>query len=146
MTRQMPATEWILTDRETQKRALRGMMKLRRLILETLGQKMGGRMLFSAFLRDKQAGLYLQSFIDAAIAMECEVVVRPISERKLSTRLALLKQERGDGASESEGSDNSDLIDPDDPEAEFKNRLLNGMVSPIRRAELEEVFRQARAA
>lgn len=145
----MPATEWVLTDLESQRKAIRGMMNLRRLILETLGHKMGGRMLFSAFLIGKQKGLYLQSLIDAAEAMDCEVVVRPKREDKLAARLQVIKRERVKkeaGRAAEVPEDFDDLVGPDDPDREYKLRLLREMKEPANRASLEQVFRELREA
>lgn len=142
-----PVTEWILTDVESQRRAIRGMMGLRKLILETLGNKMGGRMLFSGFLGGKQKGLYVQSLIDAAEAMDCEVVIRPKREDKLAQRLQMIRSERGRKKGVGKAPQVADdSVAPDDPDRDLKLRLLAGMKDAGNRRDLEQVFRDIREA
>ncbi len=73
----MPPTEWVLTSEEDFRVALPKMMSYRKLIMQALAAKMGGRNLFSAFLRGKQEHIRADSFFDAILAMGLEVVVRP---------------------------------------------------------------------
>lgn len=82
-----PVTEWVIGSEEDLRKALPAMMRYRNLILQALGAKMGGRQLFSAFLRGKQAHLRADSFFDACAAMELEVVVRPPQTKKSRQRI-----------------------------------------------------------
>lgn len=89
----VPATEWVLTSEEDFRAALPKMMKYRGLIMQALAAKMGGRNLFSAFLRGKQAHLRADSIFDAVLAMELEIVVRPPQTTKTQRRIEGLKAE-----------------------------------------------------
>jgi hypothetical protein len=91
--RVVPPTEWVLTSEEDLRVALPKMMSYRKLILQALAAKMGGRNLFSAFLRGKQAHIRADSFFDAMLALELEVVVRPPTTRKTQRRIEGLKAE-----------------------------------------------------
>lgn len=89
----VPPTEWVLTCEEDFRAALPKMMSYRKLIMQALAAKMGGRNLFSAFLRGKQAHLRADSFFDAMLALELEVVVRPPQTRKTQRRIEGLRAE-----------------------------------------------------
>lgn len=89
----IPATEWVLTSEEDFRTALPKMMRYRGLIMQHLAAKMGGRNLFSAFLRGKQAHLRADSIFDAVLAMELEIVVRPPQTTKTQRRIEGLKAE-----------------------------------------------------
>lgn len=89
----VPATEWVLTSEEDFRAALPKMMNYRGLIMQALAAKMGGRNLFSAFLRDKQKHLRADSIFDAVLAMELEIVVRPPQTTKTQRRIEGLKAE-----------------------------------------------------
>jgi hypothetical protein len=84
----IPPTEWVLNSEEDFRAALPRMMKYRKLILQSLAAKMSGRNLFSAFLRNQQAHIRADSFFDAVLAMEMEVVVRPVQTSKTQQRIA----------------------------------------------------------
>lgn len=88
-----PSTEWVLTSEEDFRSALPKMMRYRGLIMQHLAAKMGGRNLFSAFLRGKQDHIRADSFFDAVLAMELEIVVRPPQTKKGQRRIEGLKAE-----------------------------------------------------
>lgn len=88
-----PVTEWVLTSEEDFRAALPKMMSYRRLIMQALAAKMGGRNLFSAFLRGKQPHIRADSFFDAVLAMELEIVVRPPQTTKTQRRIEAVRAE-----------------------------------------------------
>lgn len=88
-----PPTEWVLTSEDDFRVALPKMMNYRGLIMQHLAAKMGGRSLFSAFLRGSQAHVRADSFFDAILAMELEVVVRPPQTKKSQRRIEGLRAE-----------------------------------------------------
>lgn len=89
----VPPTEWVLTSEEDFRVALPKMMSYRKLIMQALAAKMSGRNLFSAFLRGKQEHIRADSFFDAILAMDLEVVVRPPQTTKTKRRIEALKAE-----------------------------------------------------
>jgi hypothetical protein len=88
-----PPTEWVLTSEDDFRGALPKMMKYRGLIMQHLAAKMAGRNLFSAFIRGSQKHIRADSFFDAILAMELEVVVRPPQTKKGQRRIEGLRAE-----------------------------------------------------
>lgn len=89
----VPPTEWVLTSEDDFRAALPKMMAYRRLIMQALAAKMGGRNLFSAFIRGAQNHIRADSFFDAVLAMELEVVVRPPQTTKTQRRIEATRAE-----------------------------------------------------
>lgn len=85
--------EWVLTSEEDFRVALPKMMAYRKLIMQALAAKMGGRNIFSAFLRRKQLHMRADSFFDAMLAMELEVVVRIPQTSKTKKRIEGMRAE-----------------------------------------------------
>lgn len=89
----VPPTEWVLTSEDDFRAALPKMMSYRRLIMQALAAKMGGRNLFSAFIRGAQKHIRADSFFDAVLAMELEVVVRPPQTTRTHRRIEATRAE-----------------------------------------------------
>lgn len=89
----VPATEWVLTCEDDFRAALPKMMSYRRVIMQALAAKMGGRNLFSAFIRGKQEHIRADSFFSAVLALELEVVVRPPQSTKTQRRIEATRAE-----------------------------------------------------
>lgn len=85
--------EWVIHDKESLRQALMAVQRKRKLTLEDLFHRMGGRLL-NKFFRGEQDNLHTSTLFKARDAMGFEIVIREPRTSKTQQRLAALRAEQ----------------------------------------------------
>lgn len=85
--------EWVIHDTEALRQALMALQRKRKLTLEDLFHRMGGRLL-NKFFRGEQSNLHTSTLFKARDAMSFEIVIREPRTSKTQQRLDKLRAEQ----------------------------------------------------
>lgn len=126
--------EWVVHDKESLRQALMAVQRKRKLSLEDLFHRMGGRLL-NRFFQGKQETLQTSTIFKALDAMGIEMVLREPKTSKTQQRLAALRAEQE--------AKQADLLQQTAEEA-VAEKTGGDPLTPELRAEVDKMLKEFR--